>query len=295
MVGYVKVPDERYGKGGSYGDLPRDFEVFNRDVSVDIDIHPDHQENSDYQDGETKTGPLGVKGNYYDDQYKQNGLKYHDQVLANNRKTVGTRNVSGPRMGLSMNLRQANKYKLDSENMMNDDTGVENCAPVEDPMIQGLKSESECLSCDKQDNRPIYHGDLTQDDGLLPDNTMDQGQDQGLDQDQEQDQDYDQDYDDIPEGDHESETMNHKIKYLVNQKQGNGNSGKYMYYDDVNRKNQLGYDKTYTNSYENHDADESYDSIYKYLFFILLIIIIFLIYNYKHNGGKFNFDFMKKQ
>ncbi len=298
VVGYVKVADDRYGKGGSYGDLPRDFEIFNRDVSVNMEIHPDPES----QSLRNKSGGLIPNQYQYQDQYKENGLKFQDQVLSNNRKAVGSRRVAGSGMNQDT-IAQASMYKLLPGNMMNNDLSVENCAPIDTAMNMLIDSESECLTCDLQDNNLINGVDtlfgnveepldeeidsnempLLEDviDEIIPDEINDDMLFDNMNEDM------------IYDGenyDGENYDMNQNLERAMT----NVKLGKYDYYDDVNRKNEDGYENTLTDVYERHDADCSYDSMYKYLFFILLIIIIFLIYNYKHNGGRFNFDFIKK-
>ena len=40
-VGETRVPDQRYGSGGSFGDLPRDYEIFGKRMADGMDDYPD--------------------------------------------------------------------------------------------------------------------------------------------------------------------------------------------------------------------------------------------------------------
>lgn len=89
-VGRAEVPDERYGRGGSYGDLPRDFEIYNQGISSRI---------ADTQDFGAHPRMGQVMPDNSDDleyPYNQNELAYIKRVNARKRRAVGSRTVRGP-------------------------------------------------------------------------------------------------------------------------------------------------------------------------------------------------------
>lgn len=63
-VGGSTVPDQRYGSGGSYGDLPRDYEIFSRRLTENIGDYPD-QRNINGKTHSNKVNPFSP--NQYDE------------------------------------------------------------------------------------------------------------------------------------------------------------------------------------------------------------------------------------
>jgi hypothetical protein len=139
-IGNVQVPDDRYGKGGSGGDLPRDFEIFNEQQTHDVDDFPDNRNN-------TRRGRI-VPDEYYSGAIG-NSIKL--QTLNNSRmqKNIGVK--GGPRDNTydDVSVIGVDGMIGPEENVMS--TPGEEFASVEDEE----SNSHECKSCTNQDDTYI--------------------------------------------------------------------------------------------------------------------------------------------
>lgn len=107
-VGGAAVPDQRYGSGGSYGDLPRDYEIFSRRLAENVGDYPD--EHHAYQKNRSIQGHK-VRPFSSSHLMNDHGLQQQERELAANRASV--------------------KDELHAGDSLNDQDILENCAPVE--------------------------------------------------------------------------------------------------------------------------------------------------------------------
>lgn len=112
-VGGTVVPDQRYGSGGSFGDLPRDYEIFNRRISENIDDYPDENDVNE-RTGMHSLRRQGVRPFSPSHFMNDYGLERQERVLAANRAAVNDAD-----------------NQLRAGEPLNDQGIVENCAPVE--------------------------------------------------------------------------------------------------------------------------------------------------------------------
>ncbi|VBB18548.1 hypothetical protein YASMINEVIRUS_1011 [Yasminevirus sp. GU-2018] len=245
-VGQARVPDPRFGKGGSYGDLPRDFEIFNRRVDRGVD-------DTSYVDDRNTASRVNPDGFYEDSDPNafESHRDYETRVRsrANRRApSPGRRQMGGPashaRDGRDVRDAQVLGVEGDSsaESSPEGNAVVENYAPLNDdePMEDDERVDNydpyatECTSCNMGDNRPIYRGQR-------PTPTADE----------EEEYEYDDDYEDEDYDDNEDDPVSEGMIEGMD----------------------AGKDK------------EDCDNTYKYLFFVLLLIVAVLFYNYKKNNG----------
>ncbi len=109
-VGGSVVPDQKYGSGGSFGDLPRDYEIFSRRLSAGVGDYPDEHDVNE-RNGSNILKRQGVSPFSPSHLMNDYGLQQQERILAANRATVNDQLNAGDPM---------------------DDQGIlENCAPVE--------------------------------------------------------------------------------------------------------------------------------------------------------------------
>lgn len=246
-VGQANVPDDKYGRGGSYGDLPRDFDIFSRNSDREVD------DTSYVRNGPAKRGQIEPSGFY--DKYDPNTFSHQEVYDTRARRNVGHKGkgrMSRPMRGPAAEALQEDRGVRGVESDIQSEehtaeTYVEKYAPVDDD--DSLDNDEyvddyqgSCTSCTRGDGEGvIYRGQ----------NRPESEQD-NYDQNDDQDDDYDEN-----ELDDQDE---------------------YGEYDDT--------DTGDNERIESYDSDvECVDHTYKYLFFILLFLIVFLAVNYKRNNG----------
>lgn len=244
-VGQVNIPDERYGRGGSYGDLPRDFEIFSRRTDRGVD-------DTTYVRDEATAGRGQIEPKGYYDRFDPNSFAHQSAYDARAKRNVGRggrRHMRSP----SAEAREEREVQGVESDIRSEDhtaeTHVENYAPVneDEPLEYDERVddyEGSCSSCSRGDGDGVIY----------------RGQNRPDDVHEEHDQDdYDQDDD-------------------YDESQLDDDMDDYREYDDTDAD-----DDERIESHDS-DV-ECVDYTYKYLFFILLFLIIFLFVYYKRNNG----------
>jgi len=270
-VGQTSVPDERYGRGGSYGDLPRDFEIFDRRIERGVD---DTTYLSD-KNTPDRVNPVG----YYD-VYDPNYFKTQDNYDALIKERVRVKDRKSRRGETDMScggpaessgakvMRHVspNESDINSEMTSGDINVVENYAPLDE--------EDEILM---DDNRYVYNYDpyaveckgCYLDDDRFDRNRFDRRSDRDRIERFDYDR-YDRDRVDYDRYDRDGYDRDEYGRYRDRYEDDDWED----YEDDPVREGMI----------ESMDSD--CDNTYKYLFFILLIVIIIVVaYNYKRNNG----------
>ena len=261
-VGQSRVPDDRYGRGGSYGDLPRDFEIFSRGVERNLDDAP-------YDDG----APRGIEPNGFYEQHDSNDLHYlsdYDDRLKRsvrqgerrsmNRGSATNVKPSFARAHDNMDPIQGMDPDIHSEKHTIETPGIENYAPVDfsvDSTAHQVNNyEGDCLTCSKGGDGDTFRGQVREVRDFKP---MYDRRSSRNDSDMDED-DYGFDYDD-QDGDNGVDSPVYGDDRLMNNIHAKNNS-RWEHMD---------------------DEDDSNDPTYKYLFFILLFVMIFSFAYYKRN------------
>jgi hypothetical protein len=217
-VGGSRIPDDRYGRGGSYGDLPRDFEIFSRGVQRNLDDLP-------YVDGASESGAGNIEPNGFYEQHDFNDLNYLSDYDDNLKRTVRQRDrQSGPQIrGMDPDIH--------SEKQGIETPGIEHYAPVDfsedSTSYQVNNYEGDCVSCSKggdgdrfrsndreyRDYKPMYDRKSSRNGSDMDDSDMDG---------------YEFDYDD-QDGDNGADSPVYE------------NEGRFEYMDDSNHSNESTY------------------------------------------------------
>jgi hypothetical protein len=160
MVGRYNVPNEGCGRGGSAGDLPRDYMIFEGRRSADI------QDNQNWGTNPRGDEVMPDDLNDFSDPYDQNNLAYQRSVDTRNRNQANQRSV--PRNSGRVNPSESD-IRTESAD---EDIGVEHYAPiVQDVDPDNLEPErcmgtKECHSCNTESvyqntSNPRYRGRLS--------------------------------------------------------------------------------------------------------------------------------------
>ena len=275
-VGSDMVPNEKYGKGGAYGDLPRDYEIYNAYTAPSIQdnqqwgeepkpgqVMPDDLDDLEYPLGEYN---LAYQQNVENEEKHDVGMRnvrgsggdYSGIYVGNGNKRCrnGAKGIMGPNViGTDADIR--------AESGTAETVGVEQYATIDgegnviDEVDDVNYGEKKCAPCNK---RRDYGQNVKHVDDIYE-----------VDREREQDYlDLDLDIDDHSlDGDADNNEVIDINEYDYEQKKCHG------VYDNVEH---LNYSVNCT------------DPAFKWLFFLMLIIFIFLIYYYKKYGN-FNFTF----
>jgi hypothetical protein len=161
-VGQARVPDDRDGRGGAYGDLPRDYEIFNRDANRKLD---DTAYVSDI------SSRRGVHQDGFYGEYDENDHGSHSRYdrQMKRRSDSLTRRPSDGTVSRSVVGSAADTA---AEERVAETDGVEHYAPVDDNEANEAdetvdnydQDTQDCESCHMGDNRVIYRGQRMNDD-----------------------------------------------------------------------------------------------------------------------------------
>jgi hypothetical protein len=260
-VGSVNVPRKKGGRGGSYGDLPRDYDIFTKKI--------DEKVTNDFD----KFGPRPPNGSIYPDDLNDleypmdsNNISYQQKDLKRRKNIVNSRNAQEnmehmnndaghmnhdvehmnhdagqmhDNMGDNMG-QMGDISGMDADTSVEDDGGIEQYAPVEhdeqDEYDNNDNKNDNCSSC--SDNKIVYGGKCEKDYEYL---------DNGHEEENPQfDDNYDYEYE-------------------------------YDYEDDEDN----------IESYENEDDLESDENNYSvYVFFIIIFLICIAFYYYLNNNDR---------
>jgi hypothetical protein len=135
-IGSARIPDPRYGMGGSTGDLPRNFGKFNDRIARTVDDFP-------YIGDGSRKRSNRVSPNRFYPKYSQRDTQYLDKSYEQNQRDVGKYIVGGPgsmKYGKSDNEVIGIESDTHAENDVAETVGTEQYAPID-------LNEEECTSC----------------------------------------------------------------------------------------------------------------------------------------------------
>lgn len=253
-VGQARIPDDRYGRGGTYGDLPRDFEIFGTKINRDVD---DTTYMSD-KNSLDRINPIG----YYD---------FYDPNYFKTQNTYDTSSKDRVRDGFKN--RRDERSDMNRRDERSDMTCNPNSLMVSDSLLVSGPANMVPFGRSVSPNESDINSESTTGEMNVVENYA-------LIDDEELDPDLDNNtYNYNPDN---SEYKEYDIDYDETNYQSNKNAI-------PNSENDNRYDNPYDNNNDYvketiENMDGTTDSTYKYLFFILLIIIIiffFFGYNYK--------------
>lgn len=133
-VGRVNVPDYQFGRGGSYGDLPRDFEIYDNNMSqrvMDRRNFGNHPEAGQFLPDDTNDPEYP---------YDMNDINYQQESVLRSRKSVGYDKNTLPDMNNTgkniliddvAGLVPGEEPNLSPDNNNIETHGVEHYAPIE--------------------------------------------------------------------------------------------------------------------------------------------------------------------
>lgn len=157
-VGQINIPDDRYGRGGSYGDLPRDYEIFSKQSDRNID-------DTTYVREDSSRSRRHIEPTGYYDSYDPNTFASQDTYDARAKRAVTFRNKSRPMRGPGASREESGVQGVESDIRSEEhtaETHVEQYAPLDEPMEDDVRVdnyEGSCTSCVRgDDNGVIYRG-----------------------------------------------------------------------------------------------------------------------------------------
>jgi len=200
-VGRADVPDNKYGRGGSYGDLPRDFDVFSRSSDRDID------DTTYVRDDPERRGQIEPSG--FHDIYDANSLSWQTDYDTQARQRVGQRRPVGrPREDRGVVGIESDIQSEEHTSGGIAETHVEQYAPVDDSSENDEQPDDyneSCTSCPRTNDARVYQSqdrlESEQDEYDYGNDEYDYGNDE-------------YDNEEIESYDSDTEYVDHTYKYL---------------------------------------------------------------------------------
>lgn len=147
MVGRYNVPNEGCGRGGSAGDLPRDYMIFEGRRSADI------QDNQNWPNNPRGAEVIPDDLNDFSDPYDQNNLAYQRSVETRSRNQANQRSALKNRVRVNPSESDIRTESAD------EDIGVEHYAPIVHDVDQDNLEPDRCMvtkDCPSCNTESVY-------------------------------------------------------------------------------------------------------------------------------------------
>lgn len=161
-IGNVQIPNDRYGRGGTRGDLPRDFEIFNQQQTEYVDDYPDNRNSP-------RRGQI-VPNKYYTRMLTKN-LKLQSLDNSRMRNNIGVK--GGPRDDTYDDV-----SVVGVDGMIDPEENIMSTPGEEFALVDNEELNShECTSCTNQDETYVNtYDDYRRDDFNVSYNADDEGE-----------------------------------------------------------------------------------------------------------------------